>query len=335
MRAGRRRYGVMLLLALVSVAGPARADDSTPPWATGVSQGQKDRAQQLLTEGNELFVARKIKLAEAKYRQALAAWNHPAIRFNLVRTLVERERFVDAHENLQLALAHGAGPFEAHVYREALRYRTLLAGRVAQIAVACARAGVAVSLDGRPLMVCPGTVTKLVEPGVHPVVARKPGFVPYAREVLVLGGKTARVKVQMVSVADATITRRRWRRWKPWAVIGGGVLVAGIGGLLQLKAQRDFAKFGDEITRLCVDSGCAPDELPAPVRDLESQARLENQVAIGTIAVGAAAVITGVVMTILNTPTKSVETASARPGVAVAPALTTDGRATLMVSGRF
>src|SRR5436190_14285543 len=96
------RHLAQSLLAVLVMAATAHADEpATPqapqaPWAVGVSAEAKITAQGHLERGNALFLERKYSEALEAYRQALAAWNHPAIRFNMVRCLIFLERPVEA-----------------------------------------------------------------------------------------------------------------------------------------------------------------------------------------------------------------------------------------------
>jgi hypothetical protein len=83
----------------------------------------------------------------------------------------------------------------------------------------------------------------------------------------------------------------------PWIVLGGGVAVAGVGGLFQLKASWDMESYNAAVRRECRVTGCTPGDVDA---GLESRARRENQIAIGMFAVGATAAIVGGAMLYLN-----------------------------------
>src|SRR4051794_24436830 len=108
---------VLATVVLVSVATPALAEDA---WSVGVTVEQKATAQKLLEEGNARFVERDYATALQKYQAAVAVWDHPAIRFNMVRCLIQLDKPVDAADNLKLALKYGAQPLEEAVYNEAL-----------------------------------------------------------------------------------------------------------------------------------------------------------------------------------------------------------------------
>jgi tetratricopeptide (TPR) repeat protein len=310
------------------------------PWAEGVSTAQQDLAQQLLGEGNDLFLVNKYKEAAAKYEEAVKSWDHPAIRFNLVRALINLGRPVEANANLKLALRYGKDPLQEHVYAEALMYQKLLLGQIAKLEVTCDEAGAKVTLDGQTLMECPGKETRMLTPGSHQVVAEKASYLTFTKEMVLLGGKDSTMAVEMVSMQDASIQVRRWKSWKPWAVAGGGFLVAGIGGLLQLKAKSDFDTYGEDIAASCGDRGCYPEDISQTVKNLESTARLENRVAIGAFIAGGALVVTGVVMLIMNSPKTVVpdDLAATKKGeksTLIVPTVSPSGDAGLSVLMRF
>jgi hypothetical protein len=132
----------------------------------------------------------------------------------------------------------------------------------------------------------------------------------------------------MVSLEDAATTTRRWDRWKPYAVIGAGVIVAAIGIPLQLKARSDFDAYDAGVAQECGDLGCAPGELSESTRNLESQAKLENRIAVTSFAIGGAVAATGVVLLILNRPRtvlpENLDLAPESPTVTVVPVLSPD-----------
>jgi hypothetical protein len=299
------------LVALLLAAGRADADE---PWKQGVTPEQMATAQKLLEEGNALFLERDHAGARAKYQQALAAWDHPAIRFNLVRTLIPLDRIVEAYDNLELALKYGAAPLEENVYAEALAYQKLLANQIASVIVACKQSGVTVTLDGQPLLTCPGSQRHRVLPGQHQIVAKKPGFLTHTVEVVALGGRRETVELRVEPLGEVGRIEHRWRTWVPFDVMGTGLGVAGIGALVQYMASSDHDRYYSLVGRECAPLGCAP----GYEQDLKDRAILENRIAIATIGVGAATLVTGGVMLYLNRA-RTVYTQDAQPPVVVAP----------------
>jgi hypothetical protein len=269
------------------------------PWTVGVSAEQKSAARSLLDAGNELFLARKYGEALESYRSAVKTWNHPAIRFNIVRCLVQLEKPLEAYTELELALAYGAAPFDESIYSEALGYQKLLAGQIGELEVSCKQDGLTLTLDGQALPACPGTHKRRVLPGQHQIVGTKSGFVTKTVELVVLGSKHEHAEIEVVP--QTTLTRdahveHRWPQWLPWTVFGGGFALAGIAELVHLRAVSNQDDYRALVSSTC-PTGCETAEID---HSLESRASLQNNVAIGVLSVGAATVITGGIMLVLN-----------------------------------
>ncbi len=193
--------------------------------------------------------------------------------------------------------------------------------------MSCTQPGARVSLDGQPLVSCPGSEQRRLVPGPHQVVGSKDGFLTQTRDLVLLPGKAATVAVELVPLQEAAVITHRWAVWKPWAVVGGGVVVAGLGGLVQLRARTDLQRYEDAFGRECAQ-GCTVD----PVADLKATAVLENRIAIGMVAAGAATVIGGVVLVVMNRGRTSYPDArGARLGVTPLPG----GGATISVGVRY
>jgi hypothetical protein len=298
---------VTLIAALV-LPGPASADDKQPeapagPWAEGVTAEQKAEAQRLLGVGNQLLIDGKVAEALAKYEEALRSWDHPAIRFNMVRALIQLNKPVEAQANLEKALKYGAAPLEEGVYQEALTVKVLLANQVADIEVGCEQDGVKVTLDTEPLLSCPGRQTRRLEPGKHLLVSTKENFLTDTKEVIVMGGTKETVTVKLIALEKAGVEKRRWASWKPWAVVGAGALIGGVGGLLQWRATVAMDDYERAVGRECADTGCTPQQLDdALIADKERTAKLYNKIAIGTMAAGGATIAIGAALVFMNRP---------------------------------
>lgn len=306
--------------------------DEAQPWAAGVSAERKAAAQKLLDEGNLHFVEKKYTEALASYRSAIAQWDHPAIRFNIVRSLIQLERWVEADENLKLALQYDKAPLEDRVYDEAVNYRKLLAQQVVDLELRCTQPDVKLTLDGAPVGTCPLGVTRRIEVGRHQVVGVKAGFLTKTEDVFAVAGERHVVELSLVPLERAARIEHRWPTWMPWVVFGGGLTVAGIGGLVQLKAAADMRAYDRFVGQQCTD-GCRPseNEPDAATRDLKSTAELENKIGITVISIGAAAAVTGGVLLYLNRGRTVYPTERARE-LGVTP---TPGGAAVTWGGRF
>ncbi len=300
--------GLLVALALCAPLA-ARAETPDPPWSRGVSAAAKASAQKLLEQGNELFLANRYKDALAKYEAAAAIWDHPAIRFNMVRAQVALDRPLDAYDNLEKALAYGAGPLEETVFQEAQNYQRLLAKQVSYLAVSCDQAGVTVALDGDALVTCPGTSRVRRAPGKHLLVGRGPGLGTVTRDVVLVGGETETVALHLARPDVASVAR--WARWKPWAVVVGGAAVAGVGIAFNVRARGERDDLGRRSGTSC-PNGCTEQAYAdLGLADLEERIVRDNRISLTALAVGGAAVLVGGALVVLN---RKVVEVSAEPG---------------------
>jgi hypothetical protein len=312
------------------VAPDERPNRPDRPWAKGVPEEAQKWALVLFEEGNKLFENSEHAAALAKYRQALSVWDHPAIRYNAAVALINLDQPLAANENLELALRYGAAPFNPDTYQQALTYRKLLRGQLAELKVACVEPGADVALDGTTLFVGPGEAARWLTPGPHQLVARKAGFLTESRSLSLLPGKPA---IEMLALQEIgslpSRTLRRWPTWKPWAVVGGGALLAAVGLPLLLEARSNLIAYDDQITQRC-SMGCEAGMVPAAAVELRDHARTENIVAVSLFAVGGAIVASGVALVILNQPQNA--PADEKAHAAVAPLV---GRGVLGLSLAF
>jgi tetratricopeptide (TPR) repeat protein len=306
-----------LLALLISTAAHA---DAPSPWAVGVSDARKADAKRALDEGNALFLKKEYSAALAQYQTAIAAWDHPAIRFNIVRCLIQLDRPVEAADNLKLALAYGAAPLEEAVYAEALAYEKLLANQIGELVITCGD-GMKVTVDGQAIAPCPTTETRRVKPGGHQIVGEKPGFLTRTFEVVIVGGTQQTVDVKLERLGRAGHVEHRWSQWIPWVVFGSGFAVIGGGALLDLSAAADMDSYDRSVKQQCPMRSCDESMLPTDLRD---KAEMKSNIAVGVMVLGAATVAAGGVMLYMNRGrTVYPEVAPVRAG------------ATIGVSGRF
>jgi tetratricopeptide (TPR) repeat protein len=329
------RWTLVAVMAMaLGVLAPTVAQADDQPWALGVTDAQKAQAQKILEEGNQLFLKKDYAQALDKYKAAVAVWDHPAIRFNMVRCLIQLDRPVDASDNLALALKYGAAPLEEAVYNEALSYQKLLASQIGDLDVACAQPGVKITLDGQPLLDCPGKEHRRVAPGQHQLVGTKDGFLTKTTEVVVIGAKQQDAKVALVPLSKAAKVVHRYPTWMPWTVFGGGLVLAGFGGLIQYEASQSMASYDRQVTQNCAGGGCTPDQVKAFQGDKDAAER-DNKIAIGVITVGAAGAIVGGVLLYMNRGRTVYEEQGPPPAPQVGFAPVRDGGGVLTFSGSF
>jgi hypothetical protein len=305
-------------------------DRSDRPWAKGVSDDAQKQAFVLFEAGNKLFENSEHAAALVKYREALKIWDHPAIRYNAAVALINLDQPLAANENLERALRYGEAPFNPETHQQALTYRKLLRGQLAELKVTCTEPGADVALDGTTLFMAPAEASRWLLPGSHLLVARKTGFLTATRSLSLLPGKPAVESLVLQEIRTLpTRTVRRWPTWQPWAVLGGGALLAVAGVPLMLDVKSNIVAYDDGIRQFC-SGGCPPGMIPQAVTDARARARTENIVAVSLFAVGGAALAGGVAMLVLNQP--RVVPMQERTHAAVAPLV---GRGTVGLSIAF
>jgi hypothetical protein len=294
-----RRALVVVIAALVPVLAPATARAQRAPWAEGVTDSQKAEAKALLDAGNALLLDKKYVEALDKYTAAVAVWDHPAIRFNMVRCLIQLGRNLEAFDNLEKSLQYGAAPLEDTVYNEALSYQKLLASQIGDVRVRCEQPGVTLTLDGQPLAVCPATETRRVLVGAHQIVGTKAGLLPTTVELVVEAGATRDVEIKLDPLAKGARIVHRWPQYVPYSVFGGGVAVGGIGLLVYAIGRSQMSTFDQHVDASCT-TRCATDEIPGHIADAKRRGEVMGTVGASLMITGGAAVVTGAVMIYLN-----------------------------------
>jgi hypothetical protein len=300
-----------ILAVVFSVGVGLQQAADAQPWAQGVTDAQKAEAQKHLEEGNTFFLKQQYKEALEKYQAAIASWDHPAIRFNVVRCLIQLDRPVEASDNLQAALKYGADPLEEAVYTEALSYQKLLANQIGDLEVTCTQDGAKLTLDGQPLMNCPGKEKRRVSPGSHGIVATKAGFLTKEMQIVVVGGKAENVEVKLIPLDKAAKVVHRWdATWMPWVIFGGSLAVVGVGAGIEFIARSDMSAYDQRVASSCAVNGCnleMPDpskmgevELAASLNEQRDRAEFRDKLAIGVISVGAVGAVIGGVMLFMN-----------------------------------
>ncbi|HEY5951155.1 MAG TPA: hypothetical protein VIV40_36940 [Kofleriaceae bacterium] len=281
---------------------PAPVSNEQKAWAQGVPQDVQDKAKALYEEGNTLFAQQAHAPALAKYKEAIALWEHPLIRFNMAVTEIRLDRILEAADDLEKALKYGDKPFKPELYQQALDYQSLVKGRVGYIEATCDQTATRLLLDGKPWIDCPKTEKVRVLTGEHAIVGEKQGFLTASVKVVVDGGETQQEKIKLMPLDSAVVLKYRYRRWIPWTMTGIGVAVGlgGVGTWFLGKNQMD--NFEADYSTQC-QNGCEPGLTAPEHRSLAAQrdgAELKGTIGIAMMGVGGAVAVTGVVLAIMN-----------------------------------
>jgi hypothetical protein len=285
--------------ALAQKSSPA---DSDRPWTEGVSAKNQERALKIFNEGNTFFETSQYALATEQYRDALTSWQHPAIHFNMMVCLINLDQPKQAYKQLNASMKWGEVPLGKDVYARAITYKKLLEGQLTNLTIKSSQDGVEVSLDGKALFTSPGEVTLVALPGQHQLVASKDGYLTHTENLNYVGGEPASSDVKLIPLAEAQNFRleRRWARWKPWTVLGGGVATMAAGLGVRFLASTDFDRYDNDVTILCPPQGCAKDELPQSTKDVLSRAELEDTISSALLISGGVATAAGAVLLYFN-----------------------------------
>lgn len=287
----------MVVCLLCAVAA---ADDR--PWAKGIPKAQQDRALAVYKDGNALFEQSEYKEALAKYEEALKDWKHPAIYFNAAVCLDHLDRKVDAFEFVHLALAFGEEPLGSSLYVDALKLQERLSHEVTELEVTCKQEQAKVSLDGKPLVSCPGVGSRhILVRDDHQLVGEKPGFETKSVPIKLEPGPITRLEVELNPLPRGKLVRR-WDRILPFEVIIAGGVVA-LGGIYPTLRGRDWARTWDgEVERAC-PSGClTSDAAYKSTLHAKNVADDWGGLGVGLFIGGGAVIAGGVLMIVLNQP---------------------------------
>lgn len=310
----------------------------TRPWAAGVKKSEQEAALKLFHDGNlQLNDGLFAKAAEA-YKQALTHWDHPAIHYNLALAMMNLDQPIESQANFQMAVKFGDAPLQSKdKFDHAKDYILLLDKQIGEVEVTCQKAGTKVSVDGKEVFTAPGTWRGKVRAGKHTIVGTLEGHPTRVDAPYIEPGAPFRIELKLYTTAELTRYRTKWdATWMPYVVMGGGVLIGVGGGLMELLASNDYKKYDDQVKACNAmttgNMGCTSSASLKSIKDSGDTKKSAGYVLYG---VGAAAVITGAVLWIINRP----ESYEVRPedlnsGVALKPVVTPDF-AGASLTGRF
>jgi hypothetical protein len=321
----------------LAIPGAAHAQNPPPeeqaeaeqekPWAKGISAEDQKAANELFKEGNALVRDSFFVQAVEKYQEAVAHWDHPAIHYNLAIALINLDRPLELYDSLQKALAYGTDALDEEKIELADRYRKLVEQQLIWIEVSCTEPGAKVYVDGKELFTAPGSQEQLLRAGEHTFSASKAGYETAAVTRIFPGADHQKLALKLYRPEDLTGYKRKFAPWLPWAVTGAGVAVAGIAGILHATAANDFAAFDDWAEACEQESHMACEVTPEAQSKRDGAATMQTMAVVG-YSIGAAAVVTGLTLVLINRPHPyrlDAEQLDGGGGVSVVPLVTPGG----------
>lgn len=280
---------------------PSKSSNANP-WNEGVPAAQREEAQAIFEKGNYHFERSGYSKALAEYRKAIALWDHPAIRYNIAICLMQLDQPIEAMEHLKKSLSYGEKPLGRRLFSEGQLHQKNLSARLSVVNISTTEVGARVTLDGEEIFTGPGNTQRTVLVKKHQIVASKEGMLTLTRDFVPEGGEDLKIKLKLVPLSDNTVLVRRWDTWKPWAVMGGGVVASAAGGAFYLLSTRNLDAYDNGVIAAC-PNGCAIDspEHQGLVGKRDS-GELQNKFMIGSLVAGGLAVSTGLVLVFLNRP---------------------------------
>lgn len=275
------------------------------PWSVGVPAERQQRAFALFEDGNRYLAQALFANALQLYREAVALWDHPVIRYNMTICLVRLDRLLEAHENLTRAMRHGRAPYPSDLeYQQALTHQRQLERQLGQLRVVSYQEGAAIALDGKPLLVGPGVADRVLMPGQYRVTAALPGRRATTYTASVLPGRRLRLEATWRPPPQPRFARR-FRRWVPWTVVGAGAAVLVLGAGLHGAARSDLDRFYRQLDARVpahTTGGWWPAELDATTLGHRDRALREARAAYAFLAAGGVLTLSGLVLEALNRP---------------------------------
>lgn len=312
MTSNRHRVALGLALVLaISAAPTARAS---------VDEGARVvRATGLLVDAGHLVDVGDYEAARARFQAAydlVPSWQALS---GIALTHDQQGRHLEAletYERLQSEFHAVLAP--EHAATVALCILELEA-RIGIVELDATQSGVEIVVDGVAIGRGPFVARTIrVNPGSHTILATLDGHVPLTTIVLATAGGTQRVRLRLVphavEIASAPVRLERpVPVWLPWTAVGAGVAAVALGGGLEYAAERNRDEFREAVSmgppgqQVAVDDGA--------LRTAEAQ----HDSATTLFAVGGVAVVTGVVLMLLNRQRVVAHDVASAPRVRMVP----------------
>ena len=322
--------------ATTAEPSPAQSSVQTPaptPWSDGVSPDSQELALALFRGGNQLLRESELRAAIEKYDAALEHWDHPRIHYMRSRALIFTNQPIAAYRSVGKALRYDGKALKPEQLEQALLSKQLLEQQVTELDITCEVEGAEVTMNGELLFRGPGRIKRLQRVGRYQLTASKPGHITVSQHIDLKPGSTDAMHIALPTIAEMTVTTRRWASWKPQAVIAAGSALGLVGGFLHWRGNKGVALFDGDFPDTC-PAGCRDDDPTSPIARAR-RAHWQQRAGVAAYALGGTALATGLVLLFANRPESfRLDERQDVPGITVTPALS-GSAATLQAHIRF
>jgi tetratricopeptide (TPR) repeat protein len=274
-----RYFSLLVACGLLALGAPAHAEDGE----------LKQKAQELLTEGNKLAAEGDFGLALDKFRAAYELFPSPKLLLNIGTSLRQIGRNAEAYATYEAYLAHPeADPSRTDELEKILRDLDALVGRVE---IAVPDGDVRVSLDGKVLRSYHSGDTIRVDPGDHTVVAETEGRPATVKHVAVRARRTVSVELSFEETTpeESGPDVRVVIGFGLAGLGGAGIVVGAVLGGISLATKSDAEDH-------CAEDGPYAGYCSAEGADLLKSARTEGVAATATFIAGFAIAASGLAL---------------------------------------
>ena len=222
---GRRTCAFVLLVGLLGLGGPARADDP--------SAAEPEGYRTLVEEAVLEFSERNYEESRALFARAHALYPNARTLRGLGFAEYELRNYVECIQQLEAALRSTVRALQGELRDETERLLARARNFVGRLVVEVRPASARLVLDGNLVNAAPGAALTLPV-GAHTLEAQAPGFLAERRQLRVTGGEQQTISVVLLAQSAETgataradsAPQKRWYK-SPWLWGTLGVVAAG------------------------------------------------------------------------------------------------------------
>jgi tetratricopeptide (TPR) repeat protein len=272
-----RSWTLVCALCLV-VAAPAHAQQSDA--ATSETDLLKQRAQQLLSEGNALAREGDFATAVVKFRTAYELYPSPKLLLNIGTSLRQLGQYAEALTIYEHYVVDPSADPERISELEGIMRE--LNGHVGRLIIDLDHRDAKLSIDGQLIREFARGVR--LNPGPHVVLVEKATYLPGVERVHIRAGEVTEVSLSLRREGDAEPSNLRAIGTYGAFGLGGAALIVGtVLGVVALETQ---AEMDDN----CAEQGAFAGYCDGAALDLAGEARAQGIASIALIATGVLAV---------------------------------------------